>query len=157
MLYNYTHCIAVVYFEQIERCANYRRAFARPCVFRGRARTGTRWRARKRGMDFTVKLVFVVSAVVRHTLHNNSSAFALVCIVLSDRHYYIYVLYESGPALLRYPWRKREPLFRPSCAHDKRFVLHVAYIYLRVINASYALRRPWVYRISTVYSLFFIV
>lgn len=77
----------------------------------------------------------------------------MVRIVLSDRYYYIYVLYEWA-MLLRYRWRKRGSLFRPSYACDKRFVLHVAYIYLRVINAPTTFRYFTYTYIETVFIYF---
>lgn len=83
-----------------------------------------------------VKLVFVVSAVA-----------ISYCIIIIAHLHGLYCAF--GQALLHLcspqwvsdvitlPWRKRGSLFRPSYAYDKRFVLHVAYIYLRVINVPY--------------------
>lgn len=83
-----------------------------------------------------VKLVFVVSVVA-----------ISYCIIIIAHLHGLYCAF--GQALLHLcspqwvsdvimlPWRKRGSLFRPSYAYDKRFVLHVAYIYLRVINAPY--------------------
>lgn len=57
-----------------------------------------------------VKLVFVVSAVAIRCIIIIARLRGLLCIVLSDRHYYIYVLHEWA-TLLRYGDVKESPRF----------------------------------------------